>query len=153
MRKKADLYLENSVISMYYQENLLPLMETTHEFWNIVIPKMNVFISDLVIIEISNIANTELRKKITFLISNFSTLPITEDSRQLARMYLRFRRIPEADALHIAIASLEGMDFLVTWNLRHLIKPGTISLVRRINMKLGLPVPQIVTPEDFFKEE
>jgi hypothetical protein len=153
MRKKADLYLENSVISMYYQENLLPLMETTHEFWNKVIPKMNVFISDLVIIEISNIANTELRKKITSLISNFATLPITDDSRQLARSYLRFRRIPEADALHIAIASLEGMDFLVTWNLRHLIKPGTISLVRRINMQQGLPVPQIVTPEDFFEEE
>jgi hypothetical protein len=44
------------------------------------------------------------------------------------------------------------VDFLVTWNLRHLIKPSTQAMVRRVNINLGLPVPLIVTPEDFFEE-
>lgn len=44
------------------------------------------------------------------------------------------------------------MDYVVTRNLRHLVKPGTLSVVRRVNMELGLPVPQIITPEDFFEE-
>jgi len=86
------------------------------------------------------------------LISGLRILPLTSESRELAGLYLRYRRLPEADALHIAIASLEGMNFLVTWNLRHLIKPGTQAIVRRVNIDLGLPVPLIVTPEDFFEE-
>ncbi|MEW6203652.1 MAG: PIN domain-containing protein [bacterium] len=152
MKKKADVYLENSVISMFYQEEISPLMEVTREFWSIVLPKVNVFISDITIIEIRATQNLEFRKKLVSLISDFKVLPLTDDARKLARDYLRYRKLPEADALHIAIASLEGMDFLVTWNLRHLVKPGTQSIVRRINMDLGLPVPLIVTPEDFFEE-
>lgn len=52
MRRKADVYLENSVISMYYEEEIPPLMEVTREFWHIVLPKVNPFISDMTIIEI-----------------------------------------------------------------------------------------------------
>lgn len=153
MRRKADVYLENSIVSMYYEERVLPLMEVTREFWHTVLPKVNPFISDLVIIEIRATMDLELRDKLVELVSGFRVLPLTSEARELARIYLRHRRLPEPDGLHIAIASLEGMDFLVTWNLRHLVKPGTQSMVRRVNMNLGLPVPQIVTPEDFFEEE
>jgi hypothetical protein len=45
------------------------------------------------------------------------------------------------------------MDFLVTWNLKHLYKRGTQEMVREINTKLRIPIPIIVTPEDFLEEE
>ncbi len=152
MKKRADVYLESSVISMYYDEKVPPLMEVTQEFWHIVLPKVNAFISDMTIIEIRATKDLLLRDRLVKLISNFIILPFKDDVRELARTYLQYKRLPEPDAVHIAIASLEGMDFLVTWNLRHLVKPGTQSMVRRINMNIGLPVPQIVTPEDFFEE-
>jgi hypothetical protein len=137
---------------MYYEEKALPLMEITREFWYSVLPKVNPFISDITIVEIRATKDLELRNKLVKLISGFKILPLTKESMELAKIYLKYRRLPEPDALHIAIASLEGMDFLVTWNLRHLIKPSTQAMVRRVNINLGLPVPLIVTPEDFFEE-
>jgi predicted nucleic acid-binding protein len=153
MKRKANVYLESSVVSMYYQEDVPPLMEVTREFWHTVLPKVNPFVSDLTIIEISATKDPELRTKLVDLISEFEVLPLTNEAKELAKIYLRYKHIPEPDALHIAIASIEGMDLLVTWNLRHLVKPGTQSIVRKVNMDLGLPIPQIVTPEDFFEEE
>jgi len=52
MMRKADVYFESSVVSMYYQEEVLPFTEVTREFWHTVLPKVNPFISDLTIIEI-----------------------------------------------------------------------------------------------------
>jgi predicted nucleic acid-binding protein len=152
MKRKADVYLESSVISMYYLEEVPPLMEVTREFWHTILPKVNPFISDLTIIEIRATNDPELRTKLVKLISGLKILPLTSESRELARLYLQYRHLPEPDALHIAIASLEGMNFLVTWNLRHLIKPGTHAMVRRVNIDLGLPVSLIATPENFFEE-
>lgn len=153
MRKKAKVYLETSVISMYYEEDAPLLREITREFWNVTLPKVNAYISDMTFIEIRATKDPVLQKRLVELISNFKVLPLTNDSRELAKTYLKYRRLPEPDAIHIAIASLGGMNFLVTWNLRHLIKPGTQYMVRQVNMKDGLPLPQIVTPEDFFEEE
>ena len=151
MRRKARLYLETSVVSRYWQEDAPPLLGATREFWRQVLPRMKVYVSDMVILEVRASSDAAMRDRTLGLISEFEMLSLTDDSRELAKLYLRHRRLPEADANHIAIASLEGMDFLVTWNLRHLMKAGTQAMVRQVNMSLGLPVPHIVTPEDFLE--
>ena len=69
------------------------------------------------------------------------------------RYELSYRRLPRGDALHLASASIEEMDFLVTWNLRHIYKRGTQEIIREVNTRLRIPVPTIVTPEDFFGKE
>lgn len=57
------------------------------------------------------------------------------------------------DAYHIATAAVHGMDFLLTWNCKHMANrfalPKTISVVNAA----GYVCPAIVTPEDFLKEE
>jgi hypothetical protein len=57
------------------------------------------------------------------------------------------------DARHLAVASWWDMDFLVTWNLEHLYKRGTQEMMRKVNTRLTIPIPTIVTLEDFFEEE
>jgi len=57
------------------------------------------------------------------------------------------------DAFHLASRSLGEMDFLVTWNLRHLYKRGTQDMVYEVNTRLRIPIPAIVTPEEFFEGE
>ncbi len=151
--RKASVYLETSVVNMYFEERVPPLMEVTRQFWSVVLPKMNGFVSDMVILEVDATRDAGLRGRLGALISEFPALPLTEEARALAAAYLRQRRLPEPDGIHVAIASLEGMDYIVTWNLRHLVKPGTQAVVRRVNMEQGLPVPLTVTPEDFFEEE
>jgi hypothetical protein len=89
-------------------------MEVTREFRYTVLSKVNPFVSDLTTIEISATKDPELRTKLVDLISEFEVLPLTNEAKELAKTYLRYKHIPEPDTLHIAIASIEGMDLLVT---------------------------------------
>jgi hypothetical protein len=51
-----------------------------------------------------------------------------------------------ADAAHIAIAAAQGMDFLMTWNCRHIANAMTVDRVRELCARLGFPAPVICTP-------
>lgn len=53
-----------------------------------------------------------------------------------------------ADAEHIAVASVEGFDALASWNLRHIVKLKTKSLVKLINREMGCSVPEIIRPDE-----
>ena len=70
-------------------------------------------------------AEANLRKALENLINDFEVLEMTEEVIELADTYLFHRRLPRGDALHLASASIGEMDFLVTWNLRHIYKRGT----------------------------
>ena len=83
------------------------------------------------------------------LIRKFEIIEITENVLELSNIYLSYRRLPRGDALHLAAASTGRMES----NLRHLYKRGTQEMIREVNTKLRLPVPSILTPEDFFEEE
>ncbi len=50
------------------------------------------------------------------------------------------------DALHIAIAISHGMDYLLTWNCKHIANANKFEHIRIVNAKLGLFTPALVTP-------
>ena len=56
---------------------------------------------------------------------------------------------PEAlgDAAHVAIATVNGIQYLLTWNVRHLANVNKVEHLRRILGREGYDAPQIVTPE------
>ncbi|OGF63621.1 MAG: hypothetical protein A2Y62_00900 [Candidatus Fischerbacteria bacterium RBG_13_37_8] len=58
-------------------------------------------------------------------VEGFSLLPLSEEAEKLSEEYLRFLRIPESDALHNAIATVEGMNYLITWNMQYLAREKT----------------------------
>ncbi len=153
MQKKPKLYLESSVINMYFQEEAPYLRDLTQQFWRDVLPHFDVYVSEVVLDEIRATAEANLRKALENLINDFEVLEMTEEVIELADTYLSHRRLPRGDALHLASASIGEMDFLVTWNLRHIYKRGTQEMIREVNTRLRIPVPTIVTPEDFFGEE
>ncbi|MFQ6127153.1 MAG: PIN domain-containing protein [Candidatus Heimdallarchaeota archaeon] len=152
MQRKLKLYLENSVISMYFQDEAPYLRELTRQFWKEVLPHFEVYISEIVLAEIRATAELNLRRALENLIKAFGVLEITEEVIKLADVYLSYRRLPRGDALHLASASLRAMDFLVTWNLRHLYKRGTQEMIREVNARLKISVPTIMLPEDFLEE-
>ncbi len=152
-QRKSKLYLESSVINMYFQEEIPYLRDLTRQFWKDVLPHFDVYISEAVIDEIRATEELNLRKALESLIKDFMILEMTEEIVKLSEVYLSHRRIPRGDALHLASASVGEIDFLVTWNLRHLYKPGTQEMLREVNARLRIPVPTIATPEDFFGEE
>jgi hypothetical protein len=61
--------------------------------------------------------------------------------------------IAQTDALHIAVATVHGMDFLLTWNFRHIANAVTEPLIREVCFRHGWRCPEICTPEQLLPEE
>jgi len=138
---------------MYFEDDAPYLRDLTRQFWSDILPQFDVYISEAVLDEIRATEELNLRKALEKMIKDFKVLEITEEVIKLADVYLSHRRLPRVDALHLASASIGEMDFLVTWNLRHIYKRGTQEMIREVNTRLRVSVPTIVTPEDFFGEE
>jgi len=79
-------------------------------------------ISQIVIDEISA-GNPEIAKKRMKIINNFAVLDVTEEAEQLTMLILAEGAMPTQevrDAAHIAVAAVNNMDYLLTWNCKHL---------------------------------
>ena len=57
------------------------------------------------------------------------------------------------DAAHVAIAAANGIEYLLTWNCRHIANRKKEAHVQEINRRLGLHVPALVTPHDLLSME
>jgi hypothetical protein len=81
-------------------------------------------------------------------------LDIDEDARMLAEEIVTGRGVPQEypeDALHIAVAAVNGIDVVVTWNFAHLSNPFTRIIVRKIVQDEGYVCPEICSPEELME--
>ena len=58
----------------------------------------------------------------------------------------------ELDAVHLAVSVINGVDYLASWNCRHIANGHVIKLVQSENLKRGLTTPVICTPEELLEE-
>jgi hypothetical protein len=85
-------------------------------------------------------------------------LPLLElkaEAVTLARALVTGGAVPEEaveDALHIAVATTHGMDYLLTWNCRHIANATTRNAITTICRSLGYEAPVICTPEELMGE-
>jgi hypothetical protein len=82
-------------------------------------------------------------------------LAVTEAARQLTKRILETNLIPRraaADAAHIALATAHGMDFLLTWNCRHIHNAIIEHRLRTLCEALGLSLPAICTPPELMAD-
>lgn len=75
---------------------------------------------------------------------------MSAEAETLADEYLKYIKIPKVDAIHIAISTVEGIDYLMTWNMEYMAKERTRRIVDNINFLCELSRLYIVTPKDFF---
>jgi len=74
---------------------------------------------------------------------------VSTEVLEIVREYLERKLMPldpSGDALHLAVASYYGCDFLVTWNCKHLANANKFDDIARTNSILGLAIPKLVTP-------
>ncbi|MBM4298140.1 MAG: type II toxin-antitoxin system VapC family toxin [Deltaproteobacteria bacterium] len=114
------------------------------------------YISDLVLEEIDRAPN-QVRFSLMTLVRRFQPRVLSEshDSLSLAQEYVAAHVVPARsrdDARHIAIATLAGSDALVSWNFRHLVNLKRKRLVHSVNIRLGHPLIEIVSPEEVVYE-
>lgn len=155
------VYLESSVIS-YLAARPRPdrdVIATAHqqitrEWWERRRSRFELYVSVEVLTEIrrGNPQSAELR------LGYVESLPILEaddQARALAAEILRTAALPQkaaADAAHIAIATVNGMDFLLTWNCTHIANGIVQRAVSGLSRDMGFEPPTIVTPEELMME-
>jgi predicted nucleic acid-binding protein len=83
-------------------------------------------------------------------------LDIKPETETLAELLLSAKALPAnsiRDALHIAIAATQGVDYLLTWNFKHINNVTTRALVTNTVSSFGLVCPVLCSPEELIGEE
>ncbi len=153
---EQKVYLETSIVSYYVARPSRDLViaarqEITHEIWPVLQDNFDIYISALVIQETSR-GDKEAAKKRLDAVSHIPVLEITQQVQEVAQSLINENAVSpefEEDALHIAVASINGMDFLLTWNFSHINNAFKKSKIIRAIEKQGFIPPEICSPDEF----
>jgi predicted nucleic acid-binding protein len=151
------VYVDTTIPSYYVDErdSLRLHIDRTRQWWDTERLQYEVYISDLVRLELEE---GDYPRKID-AVRLVATLPRLAPAPEIGRIvesYLAHRLMPHydiRDAFHLAFASHYKLDFLLTWNCRHLANARKQLHVRAINGMLGLSTPLIVTPLELVPSE
>ena len=148
------IYLESSVIS-FKSSRLSDNIDTCHmqlktkKFWEYAIKRFEIYISDIVIGEIEKGDKTASSKRLK-MVEPFKVIEATPEVLKLSEKYIKLLELPvkaSLDALHIALACFYKMDFLVTWNCKHIANGEFIKKINGYNNKYGIYNSIIITPD------
>jgi hypothetical protein len=133
------------MFSFYYEERTAPpyleyKAEVRRVFDLIKAGEYEPYTSPYATDEIENETNEDKREKMKGLISEYGVviLPAAPEARRLASLYIQERAISPVwatDAAHIAVTTINGLDFIVSLNFTHIVRPWTIEKVRSVNMR------------------
>jgi hypothetical protein len=155
---KPTVYLEPTIISYLTARPSRDLIVAAHqqitvEWWDEVRPKVNGFISPFVNQEISRGDEEAARKRIE-VVKDLPVLEINDEIQKLAEKYFDMLEIPEKarlDAAHLAVAVWHEMDYLLSWNCRHIVSGRVKKSLDEINATLNLKTPVLCTPEELME--
>lgn len=155
---KRKIYLETSVISYLTALPSRTIIGAAHQqitqAWWEMRSRYDLFVSASVLAECAG-GHAEAAAKRLQIIKGIPILATTDESIELARSLVSHSAMPRKateDALHIALSTIHGMDYLLTWNCRHI---ANIEIQRNVSQYLesqGLLLPIMCTPEELLGE-
>jgi len=156
---KPTLYMETTIPSYLLAEPsrdvlVLVRQEITRMWWKRDQSRYAIFVSAVVMTEATRGDRKAAEKRAEFL-EQFSVLDTMPGIQPLIELYLDKSVVPignAEDAAHLAFASIHKIEFLCTWNFKHLANPFALRRLREVNEKKGLFVPQVCTPEELLGE-
>jgi len=83
-------------------------------------------------------------------------LELNDESKKLAETFIEEKILGKAslnDAYHIAIATVNRLDVLISWNFKHIVNYDKIKLFNSINLRFGYPIIDIRSPKEFINYE
>lgn len=113
------------------------------------------FVSQLVASEASG-GDAEAARERTVFLRGIPLLGITDAAGELASELVERKAVPRKaaeDALHIAIAAVHGVDFLLTWNCKHIANATMRQAIESVCRGAGYEPPVICTPEELMNDK
>ena len=123
--------------------------QVTREWWRTAADRYDLFVSQPVLDECGRGDADAARDRLAAL-AGIPSLAVSAAAQRLSAEYVRLLKIPPkaaVDALHVAYASVFEVDYLVTWNMRHLASSLTMRRLTEYNVGNGWHTPLILTPE------
>lgn len=146
------VYVETTIPSYYFETRTSAQprawRDATRRWWNQHRYAYRLTMSRFVFAELEKAPRSKSQKALALV----RELPIFDEPpelRRVAEYYMNHQAMPveaAGDAYHLAIASVHRIDFLLTWNCRHLANANKIRHLSVLNERLGLPMPIITTP-------
>ena len=147
------IYLETSVFNFVFADDAPERRDNTIKLFNeirggLYRPFTSVYVTE----EINN-ASAEIKEKIFKYMSNYDikNLHKTNEIEHLADEYVMEGIIPlkyRTDALHIAAATVNELDIIVSWNFEHIVKRKTNIMTEVVNLHNGYKKIEIYSPEE-----
>jgi len=155
--KIQKVYLETTLFNFYINKDRDAHTDTVKLFDEIAAGKYEAFSSTYVTEELEN-APEEKREKMFGLISKYdiTILAPNDEAVRIADIYIAEGVIPRkymTDALHIAIATVNELDMIVSMNFRHIVKRKTILATGKINNLNGYRAIEIYSPMEVVENE
>ena len=152
------VYLETTFVSYLTARPSRDLIvaahqQITHDWWDYRRKDYELGISQLVVQEASA-GDPQAAQERLDVLATMTLLEITEEAVALAEELVRAGALPEKadnDALHIAIAAVHGVPYLLTWNCRHMANATIRSQIEIICAGKGYKAPVICTPEELME--
>ena len=151
---KLRVYIDTSVVGGYFDDEF---EDVTKLFFDRIFNKdFLVYFSEISEAELSLAPDFVKKLKSRIPIDCYRYLDLDDETRELAETYLAEKILGKAsldDAYHIAIATVNRLDVLVSWNFKHIVNYDKIKLFNSINLRLGYPMIEIRSPKEFVRYE
>lgn len=150
-----SVYLETTIPSYLVARRSRDLItaahqEITHEWWTTASDRFDLYTSEAILKEI-RAGDPDYAAQRLELVADFDVLAFSADVELLVRTYfsrLGLSGTATTDLPHFAYAVAYNMDYLVTWNCKHIANGQVIKRLNLVNSELGRSTPVIVTPEE-----
>jgi len=148
---KLKLYLDTTILNFAFADDAPKEMEATLKFFK-QIDRFDVSVSEVVLREIAR-CPVQKRERLNGLLNqhDFDILELNKAAEELAERYIQSGIIPvkyRDDASHIAIATVNNLDAILSWNFQHIVKMKTKREVVAVNMIEGYKPIDIYTPTE-----
>jgi len=154
-----SVYLETTIISYLAALPSRDLIKAARqqiawEWWNQRRQEFDLYVSELVVEEASG-GDAQAASRRMDIIEEIPILDVSAEAERLAADLMGECLLPAGavdDALHLAVAASHGMDYLLTWNCKHLANAELIHIFETRLLDRGLQAPFICTPDELLEK-
>ena len=147
------VYIETSILGYLTARSsknliLAANIEVTRDWWESRRSVFTLYVSEAVLNEVS-LGDAKIAAQRRSIVSRFPLLELNQAVRDLAAQFLSRSNLPskaDVDAIHIAVATVHGMDYLLTWNCKHIANAQIQGKLAEISLDFGYQLPVICTP-------
>ncbi len=157
---EKSVYLETSFISYLTSRPSRDLITAGHQaitsdWWEVHRHHFALYVSEPVKDEAMQ-GNAEMAAKRLAVIDEIDLLTVTDEAIDFGQVLIEGHAVPAkaaTDALHVAISCVNGIDYLLTWNCKHIANAQRFRDIERLCQQFDYVMPIICTPEELIGDE